>query len=111
MISSLAHLSVHLASNFTTKSFVVASRVTIPLTSSVRGFRSTSLCAKLKTHSGTKKRFRLGGNSKAVNVKMSQAGRRHLAQPNNRKKLRDQGQTVYVQGAQRKRILRMLCKK
>ena len=75
-----------------------------------RGFRSTAFAAGKgpKTHSGAKKRFRVGGNSKKVNVKMSQAGRRHLAQPTNRKKRRDQGQTVYVEGSHRKRVLRML---
>ena len=61
---------------------------------------------KLKTHKGTKKRFRLSGSGKAMH---RSAGTSHIASRMSQKRVRQLRGTSTLAPAENKRIVKALC--
>ena len=73
----------------------------------MRSIEKSAIMPKMKTHSSAKKRFKITGKGK---VKRFQANARHLMRKKSKKaklRLRD---SALVRDADKKRVLRMLCK-
>ncbi len=62
---------------------------------------------KMKTHSGTKKRFKLTGSGK---IKRRRAGLRHILTKKSKKRKLQLGHSTLVAKSDEKRIKHLLCK-